>query len=60
MGEHLGGDRRSLPKENGELLHPANVTRQFVDLYEEIGLSTVRLHDLRHGAAPLAHAAGAT
>ncbi|MFF3273144.1 tyrosine recombinase XerC [Streptomyces chrestomyceticus] len=46
-------------KENGEMLHPANVTRRFVELYEEIGLPPVRLHDLRHGAATLAHAAGA-
>ncbi|MEV7993248.1 tyrosine-type recombinase/integrase [Streptomyces sp. NPDC086077] len=41
------------------MLHPANVTRQFIELYEEIGLPPVRLHDLRHGAATLAHAAGA-
>lgn len=46
-------------QENGELLHPANVTRRFVELYEEIGLPPIRLHDLRHGAATLAHAAGA-
>ncbi|WP_455361581.1 site-specific integrase [Streptomyces sp. SYSU K21746] len=30
------------------------------ELYEEIGLPPVRLHDLRHGAATLAHAAGPT
>ncbi|WTI14615.1 tyrosine-type recombinase/integrase [Streptomyces sp. NBC_00820] len=41
------------------MLHPANVTRRFIELYEEIGLPPVRLHDLRHGAATLAHAAGA-
>ncbi|MCX5524706.1 tyrosine-type recombinase/integrase [Streptomyces bobili] len=50
---------RVFTKENGELLHPANITRRFVELYEEIGLPPVRLHDLRHGAATLAHAAGA-
>ncbi|WP_030750851.1 site-specific integrase [Streptomyces sp. NRRL F-5135] len=50
---------RVFTKENGELLHPANVTRHFIELYEEIGLPPVRLHDLRHGAATLAHAAGA-
>ncbi|OLZ62906.1 site-specific integrase [Streptomyces sp. IMTB 2501] len=50
---------RVFTKENGEMLHPANVTRRFVELYEEIGLPPVRLHDLRHGAATLAHAAGA-
>ncbi|MEV6393593.1 tyrosine-type recombinase/integrase [Streptomyces sp. NPDC051907] len=41
------------------MLHPADVTRRFIELYEEIDLSPVRLHDLRHGAATLAHAAGA-
>lgn len=50
---------RVFTKENGEMLHPANVTRRFIDLYEEIDLPPVRLHDLRHGAATLAHAAGA-
>ncbi|WP_443739053.1 tyrosine-type recombinase/integrase, partial [Streptomyces neyagawaensis] len=50
---------RVFTQENGELLHPANVTRRFIELYEEIGLPPVRLHDLRHGAATLAHAAGA-
>ncbi|MEV0277822.1 site-specific integrase [Streptomyces sp. NPDC050610] len=50
---------RVFAKENGEMLHPANVTRRFIELYEEIGLPPVRLHDLRHGAATLAHAAGA-
>ncbi|MGY5007348.1 tyrosine-type recombinase/integrase [Streptomyces sp. 900105755] len=41
------------------MLHPANVTRRFIELYEEIDLPPVRLHDLRHGAATLAHASGA-
>ncbi|MFJ9340229.1 tyrosine recombinase XerC [Streptomyces sp. NPDC101733] len=50
---------RVFTRENGELLHPANVTRRFIELYEEIGLPPIRLHDLRHGAATLAHAAGA-
>ncbi|MFJ3825415.1 tyrosine-type recombinase/integrase [Streptomyces nodosus] len=50
---------RVFTKENGEMLHPANVTRRFIELYEEIGLPPVRLHDLCHGAATLAHAAGA-
>lgn len=51
---------RVFTRENGELLHPANVTGRFIELYEEIGLPPVRLHDLRHGAATLAHAAGAS
>ncbi len=50
---------RVFTEENGEMLHPANVTRRFTELYEEIGLPPIRLHDLRHGAATLAHAAGA-
>ncbi|WP_435838083.1 site-specific integrase [Streptomyces chrestomyceticus] len=50
---------RVFTKENGEMLHPANVIRRFIELYEEIDLPPVRLHDLRHGAATLAHAAGA-
>ncbi|MFL4494709.1 tyrosine-type recombinase/integrase [Streptomyces sp. VTCC 41912] len=50
---------RVFTKENGEILHPANVTRRFIELCEEIGLQPIRLHDLRHGAATLAHAAGA-
>ncbi|WP_327707319.1 site-specific integrase [Streptomyces decoyicus] len=50
---------RVFTKENGEMLHPANVTRRFIELCEEIGLPPIRLHDLRHGAATLAHAAGA-
>jgi integrase len=50
---------RVFTRENGELLHPANVTRRFIELCEEIGLPPIRLHDLRHGAATLAHAAGA-
>jgi hypothetical protein len=36
-----------------------DVTWRFVELYEEIGPSPVQLHDLRHGAATPAHAAGA-
>ncbi|MEW2066236.1 tyrosine-type recombinase/integrase [Streptomyces sp. NPDC007346] len=51
---------RVFTRENGELLHPANVTRRFIELYEEIGLPPIRLDDLRHGAATLAHAAGAS
>ncbi|MGW1916870.1 tyrosine-type recombinase/integrase [Streptomyces sp. NPDC002076] len=53
------GTGRDFTQENGEMLHPDNGTRRFVELYEEIGLPPVRLHDLRHDAATLAHAAGA-
>ncbi len=35
------------------------LTRRFRHLVARCGLPPVRLHDLRHGAATLAHAAGA-
>lgn len=41
----------------GQPLHPAYLTRQFRRLVEQSGLPPVRLHDLRHGAASLAHSA---
>ncbi len=44
---------------DGSPLHPDWLTRRFGRLVEESGLPPVRLHDLRHGAATLAHAAGA-
>ncbi|WP_316684189.1 site-specific integrase [Streptomyces spongiicola] len=44
---------------NGEWPHPAWVTDQFQRLAAEAGLPPIRLHDLRHGAAKLAVAAGA-
>lgn len=50
---------RVFARENGEPLHSASVTRRFIELYDETDLSPIRLHDLRHGAATLPHAAGA-
>ena len=50
---------RVFTKENGEWLHPTAVTDRFRELAEAAGLPPIRLHDLRHGAATLAHAAGA-
>ena len=44
---------------DGAALHPDWITRRFRRLVEVSGLPPVRLHDLRHGAATLAHAAGA-
>jgi integrase len=44
---------------DGAPLHPDWLTRRFHRLVELSGLPPVRLHDLRHGAATLAHAAGA-
>lgn len=42
----------------GAALHPADVTDHFQRLARRAGLPPVRLHDLRHGAATLALAAG--
>ncbi|MBN1174993.1 MAG: site-specific integrase, partial [Micromonosporaceae bacterium] len=42
----------------GEALHPADVTDHFHHLTRQAGLPPVRLHDLRHGAATIALAAG--
>jgi integrase len=44
---------------NGQPLHPDWITRRFHRLVTDSGLPPVRLHDLRHGAATLAHEAGA-
>ncbi|MEV6598297.1 site-specific integrase [Actinoplanes sp. NPDC051346] len=44
--------------EDGAPLHPDFLTRRFRHLVLELGLPPVRLHDLRHGAASLAHCAG--
>jgi integrase len=44
---------------DGTPLHPDWLTRRFHRLVTDSDLPPVRLHDLRHGAATLAHAAGA-
>ena len=43
---------------NGEAVHPADVTDHFQHLARQAGLPPIRLHDLRHGTATLALAAG--
>jgi integrase len=43
---------------NGDELHPAAVTARFRALAAQAGLPPIRLHDLRHGAATTALAAG--
>ncbi|HEX3783966.1 MAG TPA: tyrosine-type recombinase/integrase [Pseudonocardiaceae bacterium] len=43
---------------DGHPLHPADVTDHFQFLVRQAGLPPIRLHDLRHGAATLALAAG--
>ncbi|MCY1141592.1 site-specific integrase [Actinoplanes sp. Pm04-4] len=46
-------------RKNGEPINPNYATTRFRKLTERAGLPPVRLHDLRHGAASLAHEAGA-
>jgi integrase len=45
-------------KENGETLHPEDVTRYFRQAVKKAMLPTIRLHDLRHTHATLALRAG--
>lgn len=44
---------------DGRALHPETVSDRFRELAAEANLPPIRLHDLRHGAATLALAAGA-
>ncbi|TQS42777.1 tyrosine-type recombinase/integrase [Cryptosporangium phraense] len=46
-------------RRDGQPLSPSYLTHRFAQLVADTGLPPVRLHDLRHGAASLAHAAGA-
>ncbi|WP_216211161.1 tyrosine-type recombinase/integrase [Amycolatopsis aidingensis] len=45
---------------DGSPVHPAKVTDAFYELAEAAGLPPIRLHDLRHAAATIALAAGAS
>ncbi len=49
---------RVFTREDGSATHPETVTRRFRALVARAGLRPVRLHDLRHGYASLAMAAG--
>ena len=44
---------------DGRPVHPGYLTRRFRDLVKRADVPPVRLHDLRHGAASLAHETGA-
>jgi integrase len=46
-------------REDGAVVHPSAVTDRFRQLAGDAGLPPIRLHDLRHGAATYALAAGA-
>lgn len=56
---HQGSRGLVFTTEDGSPLHPEYVSRHFSVLARRAGLPPVRLHDLRHGAATLALAAGA-
>lgn len=43
---------------DGDPLHPERFSRTFGDRVRQLGLPTIRLHDLRHGWATMALAAG--
>lgn len=57
-GEAWVESGRTFTRENGEALRPSWVSEQFARLVAEAGLPPIRLHDLRHGTATLALAAG--
>jgi integrase len=59
-GETWKDTGRVFTMENGEPYHPAHVSERFYRLAFAAGMPPVRLHDLRHGAATLALAAGKT
>jgi integrase len=50
--ENWAKSRPVFTTSTGEPLHPAWVTDQFYWLCYQAGLPPIRLHDLRHGAAP--------
>jgi len=49
---------RVFTRENGEGYHPQYFSDRFERLWKKADLPPIRLHDLRHGAATLALAAG--
>jgi integrase len=57
-GEDWVGLGKIFTQEDGAALHPSTMSEQFERLAFDAGLPPVRLHDLRHGAATLALAAG--
>jgi integrase len=59
-GETWTDSGRVFTRENGMPYHPAQVSERFYRLAFAAGMPPVRLHDLRHGAATLALAAGKT
>ncbi|MFD2683817.1 tyrosine-type recombinase/integrase [Streptomyces phyllanthi] len=58
QGEAWVDTDRVFTEPDGSWLHPDRVSKAFEKIVSEIGLPPIRLHDLRHGAATLALAAG--
>jgi integrase len=59
MGPDWAKSGRVFTQLSGAALHPARITAMFEREAFDAQLPPIRLHDLRHGAATLAHAAGA-
>ena len=58
LGATWGDTGRSFTQPDGLWIHPAWLSEHFDRLVTRSGLPPIRLHDLRHGAATLALAAG--
>jgi integrase len=57
-GEAYNDEGLVFASEGGGILSPERVTKRFTKLSNAAGVRTIRLHDLRHGAASLMLAAG--
>lgn len=57
-GQEWTDSGRVFTRADGTWLHPQSVSDLFERLVLDSGLPPIRLHDLRHGAATLIHAAG--
>ena len=58
LGATWGDTGRTFTQPDGTWIHPAWLSEHFDRLVARSGLPPIRLHDLRHGAATLALAAG--
>jgi hypothetical protein len=58
LGATWGDTGRAFTQPDGKRIHPAWLSEHFDRLVARSGLPPIRLHDLRHGAATLALAAG--
>ena len=62
MDQHVAADAEALlfPNRTGGHLQPSTFYQPFYDARTAVGLSSLRLHDLRHVALTMAAQAGAT